>query len=313
MRRLIEFLKGDDRPDVVSLPNLMFIGLARMLRAELGAAVVCELTGEDLFLSRLVEPYRAQAQEIIRDRVGDVSAFVATSSYYADEMARYLGVERTRIAVVHPGVPGDYLVKEMQAKAPFDSAQGRQASAHTVGYLARVCPEKGFGQLVDAMTLLRELPGMGETRLLAGGYLGAGDRIWFEDVMRRAEQTTYVGELDRAAKLGLLDSIDVLSVPSVYAEAKGIYVLEAMSRGVPVVQPAHGSFPELIELTGGGTLVPPGDLPALADALAELLRDADRRAALARAGRDAVRDGFTDDHMAAKMLDVYRALTPAAT
>jgi glycosyltransferase involved in cell wall biosynthesis len=77
---------------------------------------------------------------------------------------------------------------------------------------------------------------------------------------------------------------------------------------VPVVQPAHGSFPELIMLTGGGILTPPGDLPALANALAELLRDPDRRAQFGRAGRDAVRDGFTDDHMGGKMLDVYRGV-----
>ena len=98
----------------------------------------------------------------------------------------------------------------------------------------------------------------------------------------------------------------MLSAPSVYAEAKGIYVLEAMARGRPVVQPAHGSFPELIEMTGGGILTPPGDLPALANALAELLRDPARRSQLGRAGHDAVRGGFTNDHMAAKMLDVYR-------
>jgi len=75
---------------------------------------------------------------------------------------------------------------------------------------------------------------------------------------------------------------------------------------VPVVQPAHGAFPELIELTGGGILTARGDLPALAGALAELLRDPARRAELGQRGREAVRRGFTDDHMAAKMLDVYR-------
>jgi len=91
-------------------------------------------------------------------------------------------------------------------------------------------------------------------------------------------------------------------------------VLEAMARGVPVVQPAHGSFPELIDATGGGMLTAPGDIAALANALAELLFDPERRAKLGAAGRDAVRDGFTDDHMASKMLAVYRgAIEGAAT
>ena len=304
LRRLATFLKSDVRPQIVSLPNLMFIGLARLLREELGAAMVCELTGEDLFLAQMVEPYRSQAQAAIRARVRDVSVFVATSAYYADEMARYLDIDRAQIAVVHPAVPGEYVA------AGEIAPRGRADRQPTVGYVARICREKGFGQLVDAMALLRRMPGMAEARLLAGGYLNSAERGWFDGVMRGAPAGAieYAGELDRPEKLELLDSIDVLSVPSVYAEAKGIYVLEALARGVPVVQPAHGSFPELLELTGGGILTPPGDLPALAGALAELLRDPDRRAELGRAGRDAVRDGFTDDHMARKMLGVYRDL-----
>jgi glycosyltransferase involved in cell wall biosynthesis len=298
LRRLLAFLRDDVRPQVVSVPNLMFIGLARLLYRELGASVVCELTGEDLFLDRLIEPYRAEAQAIIRERASDVSAFVATSAYYAGRMSGYLDIDRSRIAVVHPGVPAAYVADDVPATPA--------ARPPTVGYVARVCPEKGWGQLLDALALLRRMPGMADARVVAGGYLGPGDRRWFEDVTRRADGVRYVGELDRRAKLDLLDSIDVFCVPSVYAEAKGIYVLEAMARGVPVVQPAHGSFPELIERTGGGVLVPPDDAAALAEGLASLLCDSGRRAALGRAGRDAIRDGFTEDHMAAKMLPVYR-------
>jgi glycosyltransferase involved in cell wall biosynthesis len=184
--------------------------------------------------------------------------------------------------------------------------------APTIGYVARVCREKGFERLVDAMELLHRMPGMGNVRLLAGGYLSPGDRRWLAGIMRRAKgwappgAIRYLGELDRAGKLRLLDRIEVFSVPTTYIEAKGIYVLEAMSRGVPVVQPNHGSFPELIEATGGGILTPPGDAKALADAIAGLLRDPARREQLGAAGRNAVRGGFTDDHMAQRMLGVYR-------
>ena len=80
-----------------------------------------------------------------------------------------------------------------------------------------------------------------------------------------------------------------------------------MARGVPVVQPAHGSFPELIRETGGGLLVPPGDAEALAHTLADLLRDPNRRLELGRRGRAAVESAFTDEHMAANMLEVYEA------
>lgn len=303
LRRLLAFLK-DLRLDVISLPNLMFIGMARLLRRELGVPIVCELTGEDLFLGQMLEPFRAKAAALIRDRAQDVTTFVATSAYYADEMASYLDIPRTRIEVAYPGVPADYLVSSIAAR-PNDRPP-------TVGFLARICPEKGFGQLLGAFALLREKPGMGDARLIAGGYLGGRDRKWFDDAMRRATASLppgtiqYRGEVDRQGKLDLLDSVDVVCVPAVHPEPKGIYVLEALARGVPLVLPAHGSFPELIELSGGGVLAAPDDAAALATALAELLTDPPRRAALGIAGRDAVRNKFTEDLMGANMLDLYR-------
>jgi glycosyltransferase involved in cell wall biosynthesis len=125
-----------------------------------------------------------------------------------------------------------------------------------------------------------------------------------------AKQFLYEGEVNLAGKLAFLDSIDVLSVPTAYQEAKGIFVLEALARGIPVVQPAHGSFRELIYSTGAGLLVPPNDPQKLAEAIAELLRDPQRRQQLGRQGQSAVLSQFTDDHMAAKMLQLYEELLP---
>jgi len=305
--RLLEFLSRDVKPQVVSLPNLMFIGMARTFRRELGVPVICELTGEDIFLDAMKEQDRQEVQRIIRQRCGDVARFVATSEYYAGQMAQYLDVSPDRIDVVYSGVS-----RELLADIDDRASQDR---APTLGYLARVCSEKGLSRLIDAFVVLRGLPGMDQVRLKVGGYLGPRDEKWFETLKKRAAQAgldgaiEYVGEIDRDGKRALLDSIDIFSVPTAYPEAKGIYVLEALARGVPVVQPAHGSFPELIRLTRGGVLVPPGDAEALARALAELLGDAGRRRDLGRRGRAAVESAFTDDHMAANMMRVYEAAT----
>ena len=61
LRRLLQFMKADVRPQVVSLPNLMFIGVAPLLKKELGVPVVCELTGEDIFLDAIAPRDRADA------------------------------------------------------------------------------------------------------------------------------------------------------------------------------------------------------------------------------------------------------------
>ena len=110
---------------------------------------------------------------------------------------------------------------------------------------------------------------------------------------------------DHATKVRFLQSLDILTVPTVYREPKGLYVLEAWANGVPVVQPRHGSFPELIEAAGGGVLVTPEDPAELAHALRELLENHQRRAELARRGFDAVRERFHAAVMAQNTLRVY--------
>jgi glycosyltransferase involved in cell wall biosynthesis len=284
----------------------MFIGAAGAIRKELNVPVVCELTGEDIFLDAMAEPNRKRLRELIRARTGDVSRFVAASEYYAGQMAVYLDLPRDRISVVPTGVGADLL-------APLPT-RGEPARPPVVGFIARICPEKGLDRLVDALLLLRQKTSYSNVRLLAAGYLGARDQKWFDQLKGRIGQSplgtdfTYLGEVDRAEKLEMLDSIDVLSVPTAYPEAKGIYVLEALARGVPVVQPAHGSFPELIGKTGGGVLVPPGDATALTAALADLLDDPPRRRQLGLAGRTVVESAFTEPQMAARMLDIFQKL-----
>jgi len=99
-----------------------------------------------------------------------------------------------------------------------------------------------------------------------------------------------------------LQSVDVLSVPTTYHEPKGLYILEAWANGIPVVQPRHGSFPELIESSGGGVLVEPNNPKALADALLQVLTDHEFRDRIGRAGEASVRERFTSTAMARETL-----------
>jgi glycosyltransferase involved in cell wall biosynthesis len=303
LRRLLDFLRDQAKPQLVTLPNLMFIGVAPTLRRELKVPVVCELTGEDIFLDAMAERDRGQVQEAIRRGVPHVDRFVATCDFYARRMADYLGVNRDKIDVVYPGIPADYL-RDSSATV----ADGRPP---TVGYLARICPEKGLHKFLDAVLLLAKMPGMQDLRVRAAGYLGKQHEKWYAEQQARLAQAgfgpraQFQGEVDRDAKIELLDSLDVFSVPTTYKETKGVSILEAMARGVPVVQPAHGAFPEILQLSSGGTLVPPDDAQALAQAMHDLLTNPARRRQLGDAGRAAVRAGFTDEHMARNMLKVY--------
>jgi glycosyltransferase involved in cell wall biosynthesis len=310
LRRLLAFLKGSVKPQVVTLPNLMFIGVAPTLRRELGVPVVCELTGEDIFLDAMAERDKGQIRDAIRRSVPHVDRFVATCSYYAAQMSDYLGVRREEIDVVFPGIPADYLTDAR----PSGAAVNHGGKPPTAGFLARICPEKGLHKFIDAVLLLAQMPGMQDLRVRVAGYVGKQYEKWYAEQQARVRQAgfdgraQFLGEVEKDAKLEMLDSLDVFSVPTTYKETKGVSILEAMARGVPVVQPAHGSFPELLQLTGGGTLVPPNDPAALAQAMHDLLTNAPRRRQVGDAGRQAIRAGFTDEHMARNMLKVYEGV-----
>ena len=123
---------------------------------------------------------------------------------------------------------------------------------------------------------------------------------------------TYHGAVDRAGKLAFLQTIDVMSVPATYDEPKGVFLLEAMASGVPVVQPRRGAFTEIVEKTGGGLLVAPDDPAALADGLYELWKDPAKGDALGARGVQGIREHYSIEHSTDRQMEVYEALVSRA-
>jgi glycosyltransferase involved in cell wall biosynthesis len=184
-----------------------------------------------------------------------------------------------------------------------------------IGYFARVAPEKGLQVLAEAYARLRERTAGAPIRLEAAGYLAPAQQGYLDEVKRTLErggvahEFTYHGAVDRAGKLAFLQSLDLLSVPATYDEPKGVFLLEAMAAGVPVVQPRRGAFTEIVERTGGGVLVAPDDPAALADGLHALWRDRAVTKRLGRQGFAGVREHYSVQRSADRLLDVYEALT----
>jgi glycosyltransferase involved in cell wall biosynthesis len=148
----------------------------------------------------------------------------------------------------------------------------------------------------------------------AAGYLGGGDRQYLADIERRvargplAGRFTYHGELDRAQKIEFLQSLDMLALPTVYRESKGLPVLEAWANATPVVLPAHGAFPEMIADAGGGLLHQALDADSLAEQLIKLLQQPEYASELGRRGQEAVADRYHAAQMAEATRDLYRRL-----
>jgi glycosyltransferase involved in cell wall biosynthesis len=120
-------------------------------------------------------------------------------------------------------------------------------------------------------------------------------------------QVEFHPNLDRSAKVEFLRSLSVFSVPSRHGEAFGLYVIEAMAAGVPVVQPRIGAFIELVEMTGGGILCEPGNPESLADGIEAVLSKPDQGKSLGEAGKRAVNEKFNAQAMANGMIDLCKA------
>jgi glycosyltransferase involved in cell wall biosynthesis len=314
LEELIEWLLTQPRPDVIFLSNAMLLGMARRLRAALDRPVICMLQGEDYFLDSLSEPHRRVCWETLAARAKDADLFIAPSQYFADLMRTRLELPADRVKVVYNGINLDgYTGHHPAARAPRQSDRG-SASHPVLGYFARMCPEKGLDILVEAFIRLRERGRVPGLKLRIGGSLGPADHAYVAGLRRRlseaglATEVEFHPNVDRHAKLDLFESFSVFSVPARYGEAFGLYVLESLAAGVPVVQPRAAAFPELVSLTGGGLLCEPDNPGSLAEAIESLLLDPARAGALGNAGRQAVVEHFNADAMARSFLEAVKAL-----
>jgi glycosyltransferase involved in cell wall biosynthesis len=302
--KLVRYLAQHIRPEIVNLPNSLLIALAPAIKAEMKAPVCCTLQGEDLFLENLSEPYRRESLQMIREHASYVDAFLAVSHYGAQSMADYLGIDRSRIHVVPLGINF----------AGFEQRSAVNPEPFAIGYLARITPEKGLHFLCDAYRILKFDASLPSSCLCVAGYLAPEHKSYLAGIRENmslwglADQFRYHGELDRNGKLRFLNSLNVFSVPESYADPKGLFLLEAMAAGVPVVQPRRGAFTEIVETTGGGILVEPDSPDALAQGLLELWKDPARRMELAVRAYHGVRAHYSDAQMAQAALAVYRSI-----
>jgi len=321
VEQLVEWLAGTLRPDLLCLSNVLIAGFVPALKQAFQCPVLVTLQGDDIFLDDLPAPLQREAEAEIRRLVPSIDGFLFHSQFYAQRMANRFGIPQEKIRRIPLGIDTtDFAACFPRALAaaasPGDSSQASAREQRTVGYLARLAPEKGFHQLIDAFITLRRRPGHAHVRLRIAGWLGAHRRDYVETQFQRlrdaglAEDFEYVGEVDRAGKVRFLESLDVLCVPTVYEEPKGLFVLEALAAGVPVVLPAHGAFPELIAATGGGLLAPPGDVERLADEISKVLCDDRLRRRLAASGREAVLGNWNAQAMARQTLAIFRGYRP---
>ncbi len=312
LEKLLDLLAGLPRIDVVHLSNVLLAGLAGPIRARLNVPVVASLTGEDIFLERLPEPYAGQTRLELQRSTEHIDALVAMNRYFADRMADYLGIPGQDIQVIPPGIKlAGHTAGLVTESRPSDRTS---AEIFRIGYFSRICHDKGLHLLAEALEILaRQAPDF-RFALDAAGYLGPQDRSYLRDVERRLTKRglrgrfRYLGSPDRTGKIAFLRSVDVVCLPSVFPESKGIVALEAWANGKAVIAPDAGAFSELAADTGGGLLFEPASADSLAHAILELARRRDHAVELGRRGLEAVRARYHDQLLATRTADLYARL-----
>ncbi|MCO8120366.1 glycosyltransferase family 4 protein [Stieleria sp. TO1_6] len=302
--QLVDWIADEIRPDAIVLSNLLIGGGLPQLRKRMPSAkIVVMLQGDDIFLDHLPAAARGQAISLCTDLVRYVDHFCVHSHFYGQKMEALFQIPE------HKWVKTPLSI-DLAPFATQPTETTTNENEFRLGYLARIAPEKGLHRLVDAFhRIAKDDP---RITLHAAGWLGPANRPYLESLQNGLKQAgladrfTYHGSPDLAGKVRFLRQLDLLSVPTEYEDPKGLFVLESLAAGTPVVMPRHGAFGELIESAGGGVLVDPDDLDQLCAAITDLRSDAGKRNQLAQAGIRGVREKHSIEAAAKELADLLR-------
>lgn len=300
VHRLCGWLKQIE-PDAIIFSNLLIAGCVSTLKNSLPSTkLAVMLQGDDIFYDSLPEPYRAQALERMQAIAQLVDRFMVHSRDYQDRMSQLLKIAPDRMAICPLSIDGKDLL-----------AMDRGAVANrppTVGYLARIAPEKGLHLLVDAFIRLKAESNT-SAQLQIAGWLGKQNQEYWDKQKAKLDEAglnndyKFLGTIDRNQKVDFLSKIDLLAVPTTYREPKGLFALEALAAGVPYLLPNHGAFPELHQRAQCGKLHAPDSVEDITKGLAEMLGDIQKTRQYSAKCRDYIRQQATVELEAAAVLN----------
>ena len=301
--KLSDWLKQES-PDILCLSTVLQAGMIRELKRRLGVKIICCFQGEDSFINSLPEPFRSDCWRELALRIREADALVSPSSFYAELMRKHLAADDLAVTILPNGI-------DLEGYAP----QPQKPGPPVIGYLARMIREKGLETMVEAFIHLRTVLGHPSARLHLAGAASPDNQPLIETMKQRLAAAGLTGHvqwmpnISREDKAAMLASLTLFSVPAIYPEAFGLYVIEAMASGVPVVQPEASSFPEILADSGAGAMVPSGDHVALAQKWHDLLGQPDELRRMAERSRSTAEQHYDIRVMREGFLGLARGLS----
>jgi glycosyltransferase involved in cell wall biosynthesis len=301
LEKMVDWIANDCKPDIIHLSNALLLGLAHRIKEKLNVPVICSLQDEDVWVDVMSESFRKRIWELMHQKAEYVDSFIAVSDFYKSAMIKKMELPAEKISSIHIGVDyEDYHFEPERSK-------GRN-----IGFISRMCYENGLDILTDAFTILKENEDFDDVKLiLTGGYTG-DDIKYLKEIKQKLKSKGLLShvefheDFEENGKKDFFDKVSIISVPVRNGEAFGMYLLETMASGVPVVQPELGAFPEIIKLSGGGITYSHNTPSGLAEALSGLLQNKELLKTLGQEARKGIEDHFNIHKQASDMIDVYK-------
>jgi glycosyltransferase involved in cell wall biosynthesis len=301
--KMVDWIVDHCKPDVIHISNALLLGLAKRLKEKTGAAILCSLQDEDVWVDAMQPQFQQRIWDLMHERSADVDALVAVSNYFAQSMKKQMRLPTEKLHTFYLGVDAeDYKFISTKEKP------------RNVGYISRMCHENGFDIVVDAFIELKKQTGFEDVKLVATGGSTGDDVKFIKEQKRKLKANNLEGdfeiipEFEGDQRNEFFEKVTLVSVPVRIGEAFGMYLLESMASGIPVAQPALGAFPEIVEISGGGVTYMPNTPQKLSETWAELLNDPAKMEQMSITGQKNTAEKFNIHNHAAEIIGLYEKL-----
>ena len=262
INQMINWIQTQEKPDIIHLSSTLIIGIAKALRNQLNIPIICSVQDEEIWIDSLNKEDANRAWQSITDNIGYIDHFITTSEFYKNVVRKRIP-QIAEVAVIYPGVDCKKYASESYPKDPV------------IGFFYRMNRENGLDILAEAFVKLKKKNTIKNLKLKIGGGYTNENKPFLKKIRQILAPCSADVEISDSYSLEeqvrFYSEISVISVPITFNESVGLYLCEAFAAGRPAVEPATGSFPEIVG--EAGLLYSPNNSDSLADALEKLLTD----------------------------------------
>ena len=305
LEKMVDWLESHFKPDVIHISNALLLGLAHRLKERLNVPIVCSLQDEHVWVDVMRGNFPQEVWRLMQEKAKDIDRFISVSSYYTSFMKDKdkLHLNDENISTLHLGVnPKNYNYINSIEKP------------RNIGFISRLCYANGLDILVDAFIEIKKDNKNDDVKLLLTGGFTNDDKKFLNEQkgkLRNAglsDDFEIIIDFNDEKRNEFFSRVSVLSVPVRGGEAFGIYLLEAMASGVPIVQPALGAFPEIVEKSSGGAIFPNNTSQELSASLNSILNNKNKLSTLSKNAREGVEKSFNINILSKDLVAIYDAL-----